>query len=97
MDGRWSKPDHKSSLCHYVTGELKINMGIIFKAQGLVRRMTFALTVFKKFTVQKNSNLNALRSKGALAIRRIFSLVDMITNKEFSYCPYIIKIGMVRQ
>ena len=32
-----------------------------------------------------------------LAIRRIFSLVDMITNTKFSNCPNIFKIGVVRQ
>ena len=32
-----------------------------------------------------------------LAIRRIFSLVDMITNNKFSHCPNIFKIGVVRQ
>ena len=26
MDARWTKCDHKSSPCHYVTGELKIKM-----------------------------------------------------------------------
>jgi hypothetical protein len=24
-DGRWTKSDHKSSPCHFVTGELKTN------------------------------------------------------------------------
>ena len=33
-------------------------------------------------------------SKGALAIRRIFSLVDMITKPKFSNCPNIFKIGL---
>ena len=28
-----------------------------------------------------------------LAIRRIFSLVDMITNTKFSNCPNVFKIG----
>ena len=32
-----------------------------------------------------------------LAIRRIFSLVDMITNTKISHCPNIFKIGVVRQ
>ena len=32
--------------------------------------------------------------KGALAIRRIFSLVDMITKPKFSNCPNIFKIGL---
>ena len=34
--------------------------------------------------------------KGALAIRRIFSLVDMITKPKFSNCPYVFKIGLFR-
>ena len=32
--------------------------------------------------------------KGDLAIRRIFSLVDMITKPKFSNCPNIFKIGL---
>ena len=36
------------------------------------------------------------KSKGALAIRRIFSLVDMITKPKFSNCPNIFKIGLFR-
>ena len=35
--------------------------------------------------------------KGVLAIRRIFSLVDMITISKFSNCPYVFKIGVVSQ
>ena len=35
--------------------------------------------------------------KGALAIRRVFSLVDMITNTEFSNCPDVFKNGVARQ
>ena len=35
--------------------------------------------------------------KEFLAIRRIFSLVDMITNTKFSNCPNVIKIGVVWQ
>ena len=38
----------------------------------------------------------ALRTKGALAIRRIFSLVDMITKPKFSNCPNVFKIGLLR-
>ena len=34
--------------------------------------------------------------KGALAIRRIFSLVDMITKPKFSNCPNVFKIGLIR-
>ena len=35
-------------------------------------------------------------AKGALAIRRIFSLVDMITKPKFSNCPNVFKIGLFR-
>ena len=34
-------------------------------------------------------------SKEHLAIRRIFSLVDMITNTKFSNCPNVFEIGVV--
>ena len=33
-------------------------------------------------------------SKGVLAIRRIFSLVDMITKPKFSNCPNVFKMGL---
>ena len=36
------------------------------------------------------------KMKGVLAIRRIFSLVDMITRPKFSNCPNIFKIGLFR-
>ena len=35
--------------------------------------------------------------KEHLAIRRIFSLVDMITNTKFSNCPSVFEIGIVWQ
>ena len=38
-----------------------------------------------------------LISKEVLAIMRIFSLVDMITNAKFSKFPNVFKIGIVQQ
>ena len=38
-----------------------------------------------------------IMEKEALAIRRVFSLVDMITNTKFSNCTLVFKIGAVRQ
>ena len=35
--------------------------------------------------------------KKVLAIRRIFSLVDIITNTKFSNCANVFKIGVVQQ
>ena len=35
--------------------------------------------------------------KEALAIRRVFSLVDMITNTKFSNCTLVFKIGAIQQ
>ena len=34
--------------------------------------------------------------EGALAIRRMFSLVGMITKPKFSNCPNVFKIGLFR-
>ena len=45
----------------------------------------------------KSRNLkkyHSLTKEGALAIRRIFSLVDMITKPKFSNCPNVFKIGL---
>ena len=36
-------------------------------------------------------------SEEALAIRRVFAPVDMITNTRFSNCTLVFKIGAVRQ
>ena len=35
-------------------------------------------------------------NNGALAIRRIFSLVDMIAKPKFSNCPNVFKIDLLR-
>ena len=43
------------------------------------------------------SNMIYCSTKELLAIRHIFSLVDMITNTKFSNCPYVFKIGVVWQ
>ena len=44
------------------------------------------------YTGQKNMHVY----KGALAIRRVFSLVDRITKPKFSNCPNVFKIGLFR-
>ena len=40
---------------------------------------------------------NQSSEKEPLAIRRIFSLVDSITNTKFSNWPNVFKIGVVQQ
>ena len=45
---------------------------------------------------EKEAKFQVVICKGALAIRRIFSLVDMITKPKFSNCPYVFKIGLFR-
>ena len=37
------------------------------------------------------------KSLEVLAIRHVFSLIDMITNTNFSNCTLVFKIGAVRQ
>ena len=46
--------------------------------------------------LQINRVYTRLNKKGALAIRHIFSLVDMITKPKFSNCPNVFKIGLFR-
>ena len=41
--------------------------------------------------------ITILDSQEALAIRHVFSLVDMITNTNFSNCTHVFKIGAVLQ
>ena len=43
------------------------------------------------------TNFLILSHKETLAIRRVFSLVDIITNTKFSNCTHVFKIGAVRQ
>ena len=50
--------------------------------------------IFKKVAPGKYQRMKII--KGDLAIRRIFSLVDMITKPKFSNCPNIFKIGLFR-
>ena len=47
-------------------------------------------------SIDMQLNFYILSYQGALAIRRIFSLVDMITKPKFSYCPNVFKIGLFR-
>ena len=49
-----------------------------------------------QYTKSKRLFSNCLQLKEVLAIRRIFSLVDMITNTKFSICPNVFKIGVVQ-
>ena len=46
------------------------------------------------FLIEKNNTLPFKMHKGDLAIRRIFSLVDMITKPKFSNCPNVLKLGL---
>ena len=41
--------------------------------------------------------MSEFKRKEALVIRRVFSLVDMITNTKFSNCTLVFKIGAARQ
>ena len=64
--------------------------------------MTIAVDLGRKATKQTNRYVIINLSdqfqtiKEVLAIRRIFSLVDMITKPKFSNCPNIFKIGLFR-
>ena len=53
---------------------------------------TPGLEVIKRFSYSTQ-----LSTKEVLAIRRIFSLDDMITNTKFSNCPNVFKNGVVQQ
>ena len=64
----------------------------------LVKRDLFFVGL--KYTSQVAAHQINLESsvfkQGALAIRRIFSLVDMITKPKFSNYPAVFKIGLFR-
>ena len=48
------------------------------------------------YVLAKNIGSDTLRFDELLAIRRIFSLVDMITKTKFSNCPIVFKIEVVQ-
>ena len=50
-----------------------------------------------KFHAQLSMIFLSIKHKELLAIRRIFSLVDMIINIKFSNCPNVFEIGVVWQ
>ena len=52
---------------------------------------------FLGLLVDNLNKISSLIKKEALAIRRVFSLVDMITNTKFSNCILVFKIGAVQQ
>ena len=47
--------------------------------------------------LRNDVNQKFKKLKEHLAIRRMFSLVDMITNTKFSNCPNVFEIGVVWQ
>ena len=54
-----------------------------------------ALSRLVTLSISSLRNLDIEANKEHLAIRRIFSLVDMITNTKFSNCPNVFEIGVV--
>ena len=58
--------------------------------ESILTQMDVFLVLFTIFAFYHDNFLN----KGALAIRRIFSLVDTITKPKFSNGPNIFKIGL---
>jgi hypothetical protein len=52
-DGRRTKSDHKSSPCHFVTGELKIQKHVkVYKAVHLLQKLLFKqqdILLYKSF------------------------------------------------
>ena len=72
---------HKDYLCHI---------------QKTIVRTSFIMSTLARrsggFIVQ---TFNMPFHKEHLAIRRIFSLVDIITNTKFSNCPNVFEIGVV--
>ena len=60
-------------------------------------RCEFRLLTLLQFLLSQNAYLKDGVCKGVLAIRRIFSLVDIITTTKFSNCPCVFKIDVVRQ
>ena len=65
--------------------------------------MSFTLHASSRVTFRlpnkhdNNMTYNTLKKKGALAIRRIFSIVDKIAHTKFSNYLTIFEIGVARQ
>ena len=64
----------------------------------VIYRVNETISISIKFDILKNRYLTKVvlifkeALQGVLEIRRIFSLVDMITNTNFSNCPFFKKI-----
>ena len=58
---------------------------------------TIDIPSFLEHNVSQTHLVIDSKCKELLAIRRIFSLVDIITNNKFSNCPNVFKIGVVWQ
>ena len=76
----------------------KINTGnnplLFFGLSGI----SVVFPVIRVFPVSLGTRKYMQRQdEGVLALRCIFSIVDMITNTKFSNCPNVFKIGVVQQ
>ena len=78
-----------------------------FLEQNIILRILKGISPFKMHKIifyfqnyilfpGKSKKILGFTSKGALAIRHIFSLVNMITKPKFSNCPNVFKIGLFR-
>ena len=65
----------------------------------ILRHCSISDSLFTEFYYLRHCNISVglvTGLQGVLAIRRIFSLVDMITKPKFSNCPNVFKIGTFR-
>ena len=74
-------------------GDIKMLMFCIIQCK--LKNLNFNPYIYILY--YQSNILNYLPPKELLAIRRIFSLVGMITNTNFSNCPNVFKIGVVWQ
>ena len=79
-------PRHVKQFINLTSQTCKVSRRQNFKVQS-DHTATFLVYIISKIT----------HSKELLAIRRIFSLVDMITNTKFSNCPNVFKNCVVWQ
>ena len=76
----------------YIKCDLEVSFSISPCAQGMheiPKHLNTGISVAFRSSIPKN--------KEVLAINRLFSLVDTITNTKFSNCPTDFKIGVVWQ
>ena len=90
---------HQGLHCLLIQNHLQRKKNNIFKKKNTTSDPSIYTMDHSDFIVCSfmENSIGLKKGEELLAIRRIFSLVDMVTNTKFSNCPNVFKIGVVQQ